>query len=1002
VSSTTTLNVTLSGSLQTELAHAGVWADAVWFDKAQTTPQWTNLVANGTIANAGTVAIALPNTVANPTNGGKVYFVIQSGTSQASDPIQNEITSQSDINWNNAGTFDFGYDSFEVSLEGASGDAGNLSSVNAFGLPMEVSVPYTNGTTASVGYAISGGAIVNDITSISTSATAIYNYSTGALQGIFRLAPSPVTALSNSPTLTNPAFSTSDWTAYVSSIQTAVMNGTLLNPIVLSGEFNGAPSAAIDNGTTAAVWHNGGYFAYQLEWDSTTSAFELVPLPSSQIKGTIEITPAALAANIYQPGLATPGNGANIYSNGTVYSGLGLSEAMNTGANNQWGKVLADVFTGFTGGFYQQSGTSLNPQVTSTIDLNQNMNWDPTYAFGQDVIQQSATYQTSDPWSKIFYQHSNSYGSAYSDNLMSQYTVGGPLISVFDPGTGADVSTINLTIFANSDTPSPQTSQGYTPPQIYNYIPPDHLVPGATAYAIPTDFTSGDNISLEFAASVAHNAGIVLSGTETITLAFLTSDTGGIPSWETITFDGATAGTLGLWQNWTVQQSGTTYIAQPAPNTGQTPGSMVITNLPVVQTGTAISWYQIGIGTGASAKTFNLYTTTLNGQFENTNYAGQQGALAIDGLAKITPQASTQQTVVTFTVDFVPSSAITVDPSLFVPNTGTAAINALSHPDAPVAGTLSGGTFTALANQTIEATNTITTTNHGLAFAWTGENPNALVGTTPWVSGYTNKINAGDVARVAIESSGTIIATGTADIDGQWNTGTVDLGNGVYTVTMQEFLPADTAFATPLTPISSALVLNVTCFAAGTRIATERGEVAVEALREGDRVQLVVGSACEVVWIGQRTVDCSRHPRPKQVWPVRIAAGAFGSGQPYRDLLLSPDHAVYVGEVLIPVKYLINGSSIVQVPVDEVTYYHVELPQHAVLLADGLPVESYLDTGDRSHFANGGGPIALHPDFASRIWEASACAPLMVAGPAVDATRQWIADLASSVLAAAV
>jgi len=33
---------------------------------------------------------------------------------------------------------------------------------------------------------------------------------------------------------------------------------------------------------------------------------------------------------------------------------------------------------------------------------------------------------------------------------------------------------------------------------------------------------------------------------------------------------------------------------------------------------------------------------------------------------------------------------------------------------------------------------------------------------------------------------------------------------------------------------------------------------------------------------------------------------------PARDLLLSPDHAVFIDGVLIPVRYLINGSTIVQ------------------------------------------------------------------------------------------
>jgi hypothetical protein len=134
---------------------------------------------------------------------------------------------------------------------------------------------------------------------------------------------------------------------------------------------------------------------------------------------------------------------------------------------------------------------------------------------------------------------------------------------------------------------------------------------------------------------------------------------------------------------------------------------------------------------------------------------------------------------------------------------------------------------------------------------------------------------------------------------------------------------------------------------------------------------------------------------------VRIEAGAFGPGRPVRDLYLSPNHAVYIDDVLIPAKHLINGSTIAQAPVDEITYYHVELPCHAVLLAEGLPAESYLDIGDRSNFANAGDPVALHPDFASRIWDAAGCAPLVVAGPALDAARLWVNALAGRTILAA-
>ena len=45
-----------------------------------------------------------------------------------------------------------------------------------------------------------------------------------------------------------------------------------------------------------------------------------------------------------------------------------------------------------------------------------------------------------------------------------------------------------------------------------------------------------------------------------------------------------------------------------------------------------------------------------------------------------------------------------------------------------------------------------------------------------------------------------------------------------------------------------------------------------------------------------------------------------------------------------------------------VTYYHIELPQHDIVLAEGLPTESFLDTGNRDAFANGGGVTQIHPD----------------------------------------
>ena len=151
------------------------------------------------------------------------------------------------------------------------------------------------------------------------------------------------------------------------------------------------------------------------------------------------------------------------------------------------------------------------------------------------------------------------------------------------------------------------------------------------------------------------------------------------------------------------------------------------------------------------------------------------------------------------------------------------------------------------------------------------------------------------------------------------------------------------------------------CYASGTCILTDRGEVAVEHLRAGDHVTTMSGASRPIRWIGYRRIDFSRHPDPRQVWPVRVAASAFDENLPRRDLWLSPDHAVYMRGALIPIKLLVNGSTIRQIQMNAVTYYHVELSRHDILLAEGLPAESYLDTGNRFMFENGGTSLLLHP-----------------------------------------
>jgi len=186
----------------------------------------------------------------------------------------------------------------------------------------------------------------------------------------------------------------------------------------------------------------------------------------------------------------------------------------------------------------------------------------------------------------------------------------------------------------------------------------------------------------------------------------------------------------------------------------------------------------------------------------------------------------------------------------------------------------------------------------------------------------------------------------------------------------------------------------VACFRTGTRIATRDGAIPVEQLRVGQRVITPEGGR-PITWIGHRRLDPRRHPRPAQILPVRIAAGAFGPGVPERDLFLSPDHAIYWEGVLIPIRHLLNGSTVAQTgQLQPVTYWHVELDRHSVLLADGLAAESYLPTDNRSGFDNGGAVVTLHPGDASRMWDAEGYAPLAVTGPVVERLRAWLAKRA--------
>ncbi len=143
------------------------------------------------------------------------------------------------------------------------------------------------------------------------------------------------------------------------------------------------------------------------------------------------------------------------------------------------------------------------------------------------------------------------------------------------------------------------------------------------------------------------------------------------------------------------------------------------------------------------------------------------------------------------------------------------------------------------------------------------------------------------------------------------------------------------------------------CFLAGTRLATPDGDIAVEDITAGTMVLTASGEAKKVRWLGRSTIS-KIFSDPLRSLPIRIAAGALGENLPARDLLVSPDHAVLIDDILVQAGALVNDISITRetnMPVTFV-YYHVELASHDLVLAEGVPAESFVDNVDRMGFDN--------------------------------------------------
>ncbi len=179
----------------------------------------------------------------------------------------------------------------------------------------------------------------------------------------------------------------------------------------------------------------------------------------------------------------------------------------------------------------------------------------------------------------------------------------------------------------------------------------------------------------------------------------------------------------------------------------------------------------------------------------------------------------------------------------------------------------------------------------------------------------------------------------------------------------------------------------VPCFLAGTEISVNGATRKVEDLAVGDRIDVLVNGKTEqktVTWVGKSTsVAAPFLPLDMAGYPVRIVKDALAEGVPFKDMLITPEHCLYLNGCFVPARMLVNGQSIFyDQSFTSYDYYHVETEDHAIITADGVLTESYLDTGNRRSFRQNGDVVAM-PRTRNLTWD-DAAAPLNVSRAFVE------------------
>ena len=150
---------------------------------------------------------------------------------------------------------------------------------------------------------------------------------------------------------------------------------------------------------------------------------------------------------------------------------------------------------------------------------------------------------------------------------------------------------------------------------------------------------------------------------------------------------------------------------------------------------------------------------------------------------------------------------------------------------------------------------------------------------------------------------------------------------------------------TRLAPATSLFEAPFMALARGTLIATPMGPVSIEDIQPGMMVSTIADGPLPVIWKGATTIvpgapgqnDCAARL-------TRVACEAMGMQRPSHDLLLGFGARVLrkAHGVLVPASSLIDGETVFNVqPPSPVRVFHLALPHHACISANGVEVETF-------------------------------------------------------------